>query len=490
MENINNIVLAELQEYAHLYFTAILEANMNDGKCSLTPGKYSAKEMSDHSYKSVFGRSYELPADPLFDEVVQINAGSFEFSFPYREIFSILAKWEKMMKAGKLKTVFEIGDVEIVSMKVLIDEKTESGVYREKRMKLRRLHGNWYSPARFKKSDYKADIYYKHDNVIFCGGQMDLNMLEDKNREKLITRLDGVEKSLTKLLLGLAERDEYFAEVCKRMDISEKPATPSEAPQISTESAETVNVSGEGETLEIKHISELIREKEEYIASIKNETLHTIKEADGKMHTYYLGRDLGADLSLSQVNHIPAATLAQEYAELKEMRDYMNYLNVIHISATEYYLSELRENIKAAKLKKREQMQPINNPDSLPQPPKFAPQDMIVSEAKLASIQKSVIRYFRTHPISPKLFNALQSNGGYLKFGSVLHGILSTINNANRVHKYRQRANKRQNSAIKYSLITHSIIFPQQGRCSAANSPPIGRHHRTLSTGSTNRIFN
>ncbi|MDE6534494.1 MAG: hypothetical protein K2K82_00620 [Muribaculaceae bacterium] len=114
-------------------------------------------------------------------------------------------------------------------------------------------------------------------------------------------------------------------------------------------------ISTDIEKREIKHISELIREKEEYIASVKNETLHTIKETDGKMHTYYLGRDLGVDLSLSQVSHIPAATLAKEYAELKEMCDYMNYLNVIHISATEYYLNELRENIKVAKLRKRKQ---------------------------------------------------------------------------------------------------------------------------------------
>lgn len=244
----NAKVLAQLQEYAQLYFMAIIEANTKDGKCDLKPGKYSAKELTDNSYKSALGRAWELPCDSMFDEVLTVEAGTFQCAFPYRRIFEILTKWEAMTRAGKQKAVFEIGNVEIISAKVLTDEKTKLGAYKEKRIKLQRLHGNWYAAARIKRNACNVDIYYKHEKLIFCGGQMSVDMLDDKNRELLIMRLDKAENSLIKSLLQLAAHKEYFAEVCKRMNIeAQQPATAAETPQISTEATEAVNISAEGE---------------------------------------------------------------------------------------------------------------------------------------------------------------------------------------------------------------------------------------------------
>lgn len=238
----NSKVLARLQEYAQLYFEAIIEANTDaNGKCDLKPGKYSANELTDNSHKSVLGRAWELPCDTMFDEELTIEAGTFQCTFPYSRIFEILAYWEAMMKAGKQKAVFEIGNVEIISAKVLTDEKTELGAYKEKRIKLQRLHGNWYAAARIKRNACNVDIYYKHEKLIFCGGQMSVDMLDDKNRELLIMRLDKIENSLTKSLLQLAAHREYFAEVCKRMNIeAQQSATIAETPQISTEATEAV----------------------------------------------------------------------------------------------------------------------------------------------------------------------------------------------------------------------------------------------------------
>ena len=48
MDAINMAVLAELKEYAQLYFSAIMEMHTVEGKCNLKPGKYSAKELVDN----------------------------------------------------------------------------------------------------------------------------------------------------------------------------------------------------------------------------------------------------------------------------------------------------------------------------------------------------------------------------------------------------------------------------------------------------------
>lgn len=129
-----------------------------------------------------------------------------------------------------------------------------------------------------------------------------------------------------------------------------------ETPQISTETAEAVNVSVEGEKAENepqKHISEVLKEAEQNYQCVKSETLHTVRETDGKWHTYFMGDEIGVDLAYDQINHIPAARTAQAAEEVAEIRRYINRLNGNHIADADYYLAEMREGIKQAEVARR-----------------------------------------------------------------------------------------------------------------------------------------
>lgn len=135
-----------------------------------------------------------------------------------------------------------------------------------------------------------------------------------------------------------------------------QPATPTETPQFSTEAAETVNVSEEGENAENepqKHISEVLKEAEHNYQCVKSETLHTVREADGKWHTYFMGDEIGVDLAYDQINHIPAARTAQAAEEVAEIRRYLNRLNGNHIADADYYLAEMRDGIRQAEAARR-----------------------------------------------------------------------------------------------------------------------------------------
>lgn len=138
--------------------------------------------------------------------------------------------------------------------------------------------------------------------------------------------------------------------------VADNAATPSEMPRISTETAETVNVSAEGENAENepqKHISEVLKEAERNYQCVKSETLRTVREADGKWHTYFMDEETGIDLAYDQINHIPAARAAQAAEEVAEIRRYMNRLNGNHIADADYYLAEMREGIKQAEAARR-----------------------------------------------------------------------------------------------------------------------------------------
>lgn len=138
-----------------------------------------------------------------------------------------------------------------------------------------------------------------------------------------------------------------------------QPAQPTETPRISTETAETVNVSVEGENAKnepIKHISEVLKEAEQSYQCVKSETLHTVREADGKWHTYFMGDEIGIDLAYGQINHIPAARTAQAAEEVAEIRRYINRLDGNHIADADFYLAEMREGIKQAEAARRKSL--------------------------------------------------------------------------------------------------------------------------------------
>lgn len=365
MEATNLAVLAELQEYAQLYFDAIKEHNTTDGVCELRPGNYSAKELADRE-KAACG-AYRRPVGDIFDEEVSISVDTFRMRFPYREIFYILARWEAMCRPGKsLKSVFTVGDVEEKTAKVLLCEQTELGKYKAKGMKLQHLTGNWWAPRKLPKCD-SVELVYELNGVMFLPGtQAWSNDISNRNSAVLerCAKLDDA-KTTEALLNFIATQESaptfgYFVEVARRAGIntantpkSEQPATPTETPQISTEAAETVNVSAEGENAKnepIKHIPEVLKEAEQNYQCVKSETLHTVREADGKWHTYFMGDEIGVDLAYDQINHIPAARTARAAEEVAEICRYINRLNGNHIADADYYLAEMREGIKQAEV--------------------------------------------------------------------------------------------------------------------------------------------
>lgn len=259
MDATNLAVLAELQEYAQLYFDAIKEHNTTDGVCELRPGNYSAKELADRE-KAACG-AYRRPVGDIFDEEVSISVDTFRMRFPYREIFYILARWEAMCRPGKsLKSVFTVGDVEEKTAKVLLCEQTELGKYKTKGMKLQHLTGNWWAPRKLPKCD-SVELVYELNGVMFLPGTQawsdDISNRNSAVMERCV-KLDDA-KTTEALLNFIATQESapkfgYFVEVARRAGVdtantpkSEQPATPTETPQISTQTAETVNVSAEGE---------------------------------------------------------------------------------------------------------------------------------------------------------------------------------------------------------------------------------------------------
>lgn len=250
MDAINNIVLVELQEYAQLYFAAIVEANTEGGTCTLTPGKYTAKDMTDNSHKNVFGHAYALPSDSIFDEQITIKAGTFECEFPYRNIFSILASWESMYKAGKQKAVFEIGAEEVKSAKVLIDEQTMLGAYKTKTMKLQRIGGNWWAAPKEIRKEGEIVGYYELNGLMFAPGKSFWGNPREGANKKFIDRYDDAE--ITKLLVSFitecpdGEKTPYYAEVARLAKVETEPeakqaATATETAKISTQAEKAKN---------------------------------------------------------------------------------------------------------------------------------------------------------------------------------------------------------------------------------------------------------
>lgn len=371
MEATNLAVLAELQEYAQLYFDAIKEHNTTDGVCELRPGNYSAKELADRE-KAACG-AYRRPVGDIFDEEVSISVDTFRMRFPYREIFYILARWEAMCRPGKsLKSVFTVGDVEEKTAKVLLCEQTELGKYKAKGMKLQHLTGNWWAPRKLPKCD-SVELVYELNGVMFLPGtQAWSDDISNRNSAVMerCAKLDDA-KTTEALLNFIATQESaptfgYFVEVARRAGIntantpkSEQPVIPTETPQISTEAAETANVSAEGENAKnepIKHISEVLKEAEQNYQCVKSETLHTVREADGKWHTYFMGDEIGIDLAYGQINHIPAARTAQAAEEVAEIRRYINRLDGNHIADADFYLAEMREGIKQAEAARRKRL--------------------------------------------------------------------------------------------------------------------------------------
>lgn len=247
MDAINLDILKQLQEYAQMYFDAIVEANSECGKCKFANGKYTAKDVTKWIYA--------LPCDDIFNEDIILESGTFKCKFPYRRIFEVLSDWETMCRAGKLKTLFEIGEDEVKSAKVLTQEKTVLGAFKTKSMKLQHIGGNWWGLPKEIRKGNAITGYYELNGVMFAPGKTFWgDVASAGNQEFCKNRDDADIIKLIKSYIGQHCSEspycEYITEVARLAGINNKPdqaATPTDTPQISTEAAETVNVSVEGE---------------------------------------------------------------------------------------------------------------------------------------------------------------------------------------------------------------------------------------------------
>lgn len=223
MDAINQEILKQLQEHAQKYFAAIVEANSKDGECNLKPGKYSAKDLIDN-FKSPCG-IYIYPAGEEYEDKITAAAGTFKCSFLYRRIFAILADWETMSHAGKQKAIFEIGEVEEKSAKVLINEKSELGLFKTKGMKVQHIAGNWWMPRRLPKSG-DVELFYELNGVMFVPGlRFDVERIA-KHRKDVVNRCSELgDEQIIKLFLSYLGKHkgnfycEYFEEVAKRVNL-------------------------------------------------------------------------------------------------------------------------------------------------------------------------------------------------------------------------------------------------------------------------------
>lgn len=286
MDEININVLRELQEYAQLYFESIVELNTVDGKCTLKPGKYSAKDMQDNSHKSVFGHYYPLPEDSIYDEVITIKCGTFECEFPYRRIFTILTRWETMCKAGKLKAIFEIGEFEEKSAKVLINDRTMLGAFKTKTMKLQRIAGNWWGIPKEIRKEGEITGYYELNGVMFAPGKTFYGNPRDDANKVFTDRFDDAKISelLVKYISDESHKEcdiyEYYIEVISQAGIDTTTEEAKAIAEAAIEERRKRDEEGARELAERKvRTEEALRERMEEEERIKRKMAESLAKA-------------------------------------------------------------------------------------------------------------------------------------------------------------------------------------------------------------------
>lgn len=229
MEATDEKVLKELQRYAQAYFAAIVATHKN-----LPAGKYSAKDIAGGKVIKYFAGE----VGEEFNREIEITAGAFHCRVAYHSIFEMLARWEAMCKPGKSRAVFEIAGVEEVSASVLLNEKTVTGKWREKRMTLVRLTGGWlvtktaYRQAcsTYRNAVREAALYYELNGVVFDStskiswfhGKTPEEMCEclGKRAEMDAAQVAEVLKKHQTSEYSTEQSCEYAAEVLRRVDTS------------------------------------------------------------------------------------------------------------------------------------------------------------------------------------------------------------------------------------------------------------------------------
>ena len=186
-------------------------------------GNYTASEVCN---RKKLGIHIDYPMSEEFEQPLAVKAGNIHIMVPYREIFDVLAKWEKL---AKVKTIFTAGSVDEITAPVLAPNK--EGNLSGKKMKLHKIGDGWYSVAR-RKTGYQSPIYREVNGHIIFIREMPNSTID--NPEDFAKWADDKAEQIPSLIMKQAKESEYFAALAKCIGLEETAiaATPSETPQI------------------------------------------------------------------------------------------------------------------------------------------------------------------------------------------------------------------------------------------------------------------
>lgn len=200
-------VIEELQTAAQRYWGCIVMLHTKEGKCSLISGNYRAADVDKYRPGKHMDRIYV----PGHEEPLTIEVGNIRMEVPYREIFSVLTKWEKI---GKAKSIFKVGQVEEVTAAVL---NPSGDSVDECNMKLRKLGSGWYSPVKRGVKDWDAPVYCEVNGHIIYVGRIPLDVIDDA--DKFAAWSEGKAAQIPAKMTDAAKENIYFAELCEKTGI-------------------------------------------------------------------------------------------------------------------------------------------------------------------------------------------------------------------------------------------------------------------------------
>lgn len=232
-EDAEQIVIA-LRSAAQRFWQYIVQCYSHGGGCSLKLGNYTASEVA--RCKPL--KDMLFPTDSSdFAELLSISAGNIRLKLLYRDIFYILAQWEKIVKGN---ATFSVGQVEETTATIL---EPDGNKVSERKLKLRKLGGGWYTTARRKAKDWEAPVYCEVNGHIIYIRHLSTGTIDDS--EVFAAWADGKAKQIPGIIIENAVSEGgYFAELVEKTGIAtgakqispkEKGSTPKKFHEITTE---------------------------------------------------------------------------------------------------------------------------------------------------------------------------------------------------------------------------------------------------------------
>lgn len=170
MDSINERVHAQLVELANAYFAEIVR--LNDGE--LFSGKYTASQLAKRD-KNPMRNYYLIPTDEKYNENITVSVESFSMTFPHCRIFEVLARWERVIPMGKLKSSFVVGEIHVMKAKVFapIDGDYNHPGKWVKSKRIENLCGEWWIDCAYHKHNRESwDIYACVDGEFYSVGSL------------------------------------------------------------------------------------------------------------------------------------------------------------------------------------------------------------------------------------------------------------------------------------------------------------------------------